>query len=128
MGAVNGKHAQIIPPHGSESYYFNYKKTHSIVLMTFANVNYEFLMCDIGTNDLVSDGGVIDNTVFMKKLVGNKLDLPTLESVIQDETPLNYVFVGDEAFAMRADFLKSYSQKELDYEKTIFNYLGPEGS
>lgn len=36
--------------------------------------------------------------------------------------PLNYVFIGDEAFALRTDFLKPYNQKELDYEKRIFNY------
>lgn len=122
LGAVDGKHVQIIPPHGSGSYYFNYKKTHSVVLMAIANANYEFIMCDIGTNGRVSDGGVIDNTIFMKKLLGNKLDLPTSEPVIQGETPLNYVFVGDEAFAMRPDFLKPYNQKELNYEKRIFNY------
>ncbi|KAJ8911111.1 hypothetical protein NQ315_003373 [Exocentrus adspersus] len=33
------------------------------------------------------------------------------------------VFVeGDEAFAMRYDFLKPYNQRELNYQKRIFNY------
>ncbi|XP_054002660.1 uncharacterized protein LOC128889232 [Hylaeus anthracinus] len=118
----DGKHVQIVSPPGSGSYYFNYKKTHSIVLMAIANDNYEFIICDIGTNGRVSDGGVIDNTMFMKKLLENKLDLPTAEPVIHCETLLNYVFIEDEAFALRPDFLKSYNQKELDYEKRIYNY------
>lgn len=122
MGAVDGKHVHIIPPSGSGSYYFNYKKTHSVVLMAIANAIYEFIMCDVGTNGRVSDGGVIENTPFFKKLIANNLNLPIATPVAENETPLNYVFVGDEAFAMRTDFLKPYNQRELDYEKRIFNY------
>lgn len=100
---------QIVPPRGSGSYYFNYKKTHSIVLLAIANANYEFIMCDIGTIGRISDGGVIDNTIFMKKLLGKQLELPTAEPVSQDETPLPYVFIRDEAFVLRSAFLKPYS-------------------
>lgn len=90
--------------------------------MGIANANYEFIYCDVGTNGRVSDGGVIENTKFMKHLAANKLNLPAPEIVVSGETPLNYVFVGDEAFAMRPDFLKPYNDRELDYQKRIFNY------
>lgn len=122
LGAVDGKHIQIVAPSGSGSYYYNYKKTHSIVLMAIANGNYEFIMCDVGTNGRVSDGGVIENTIFMHKLLENNLNLPAPEPLIDGEPPLNYTFVGDEAFALTPDFLKPYNQKELDHEKRIFNY------
>lgn len=55
LGAIDGKHVQIIPPKESGSYYFNYKKTHSIVLMAIANANREFIYCSVGTNGRVSD-------------------------------------------------------------------------
>lgn len=42
--------------------------------------------------------------------------------VVLGESPFNYVFVGDEAFALRPDFLKPYNQRELDNEKRIYNY------
>lgn len=90
--------------------------------MGIANANYEFIYCDVGTNGRVSDGGVIENTKFMRNLLANTLNLPPPETVVPGEPPLNYVFVGDEAFAMRHDFLKPYNQKELDDQKRIFNY------
>jgi hypothetical protein len=35
---------------------------------------------------------------------------------------LPYVFVGDEAFNLRRDFLKAYNVKQLTGERKIFNY------
>ena len=48
--SVDGKHVKITPPTGSGSFYWNYKGFNSLVLMSIANANYEFLYCDIGTN------------------------------------------------------------------------------
>lgn len=81
LGAIDGKHIRIVPPPGSGSYHYNYKKTHSTVLMTIANANYEFIYCDVGTNGRVSDGRVINNTIFYNKLTHNKLNIPKSEPV-----------------------------------------------
>jgi len=64
MGAVDGKHLKITQPTGSGSFCWNYKGFNSLVLMSIANANYEFLYSDIGTNGRVSDGGVIENSKF----------------------------------------------------------------
>lgn len=85
------------------------------MLMGIANSHYEFIYCDVGSNGRISDGGGIENTKFMKNLVANKLNLSAPEVVVSGKPPLNYVFVGDEAFAMRHDFLKPYNQRELNY-------------
>lgn len=122
LGAIDGKHIRIVPPPGSGSYYNNYKKTHSIVLMAIANANYEFIYCDVGTNGRVSDGGVINNTIFYSKLTHNKLNIPKSEPVTNSTRTLNYVFVGDEAFAMRPDLLKPFSRASLSNERRIYNY------
>lgn len=119
---MDGKHVQIVPPPNSGSFYYNYKGTHSLVLMAIANANYEFIMCDFGTNGRVSDGGVIENTVFYQKLKNNSLHLPGASKPQNSEKSFPYVFIGDEAFALRNDFLKPFAQKELDIEKRIFNY------
>ncbi|CAH2008831.1 unnamed protein product [Acanthoscelides obtectus] len=39
LGSIDGKHIRIVPPKGSGSYFFNYNKTHSIVLMAIPNAN-----------------------------------------------------------------------------------------
>lgn len=87
--------------------------------MALVDSNYEFIFIDVGKSGRWSDGGVIEQTDFHRKLVSNELNLPS-----NDETSknLNYVFLGDEAFALGVNFLKPYAQKELDYSKRVFNY------
>ncbi|VEN43487.1 unnamed protein product, partial [Callosobruchus maculatus] len=122
LGAVDGKHINIVPPPNSGSFYWNYKGRHSIVLMAIVNANYEFIMCGCGTNGRVSDGGVIENTLFYDKLMDGTLQLPSSCKTDDSNEPLSYVFIGDEAFALRDNFLKPFSQKELNRERRIFNY------
>ena len=56
VGAIDGKQAAIqCPPRGG-SISFNYKKFHSIVLLTVVNANYEFTMIDIGDYGRLSGG------------------------------------------------------------------------
>lgn len=48
----------ITAPMGIGSEYYNYKKQHSMVLMAIVDAQYQFILCDFGTNRRVSDGGV----------------------------------------------------------------------
>lgn len=122
LGAIDGKHIRITPPPGSGSYFWNYKHFHSTILMACANANYEFIWCETGTNGRISDGGAIRSTSFLEKLNNHELKIPRQETCSGSLIELPYVFVGDEAFALRADFLKPYSQKTLNREQRIFNY------
>lgn len=65
---VNGKYIRKMPPANSGSYNFNYKGSHSNVLMAIANDNYEFIYYDVDINGRISDGGLISHTKFYKKL------------------------------------------------------------
>ena len=48
LGAVDGKHIVMQPPAGAGSHFYNYKHTHSVVLMAVAGPAYEILYADVG--------------------------------------------------------------------------------
>ena len=123
LGTVDRKHMKITPPTGRGSFYWNYKDFNSLVLMSIANANCEFLYCDIKTNGRVSDGGVIVNTKFYEKLLHEELNLPLPRKPDNSTSDLPNVFVGDEAFALRKDFLKAFSQKQLTNERRVFMHI-----
>jgi len=65
------------PPHAGSPFY-NYKgtPTHSIVLMAIVNVNYCFVVVDIGAYGRSSDGGTFAKAVFACALLSGSVNLP----------------------------------------------------
>lgn len=121
LGAIDGKHIPIKKPVKSGSFYFNYKKFFSIVLMAVVNAKYEFIMADVGVNGRVSDGGVIYVTEFGRRLEEGTLNLPEPEPIVHNGRNMPYVFVADDAFAMSQNLMKPYGGA-LDENKQVFNY------
>lgn len=122
LGAIDGKHVNIIKPPRTGSYYFNYKHSFSIVLMGIVNANYEFLFVDVGANGRVSDGGVFSNTAFYEKLVKKDLCIPEPDNLPSTKVKMPYVFVADDAFPLMENLMKPFSKRNLTKEEMIYNY------
>jgi hypothetical protein len=87
-------------PKCSGSLYYNYKGTHSIVLMAVVDAHYKFILIDVGAYGRNSDGGIFANSCFGKLLANGVLNIPQPSHLptyqVDDAVP--YVIVGDEGF------------------------------
>lgn len=97
LGAMDGKHIDIVPPANFGSFYLDYKGRRSMVFLAIVDANYRFILVDFGTNGRVSDGGVLQNTKFYEKLMNNELKLPQPCNIIEKFEKVSYVFVADDA-------------------------------
>ena len=81
-------------PAKSGSEYFNYKKTHSIVLLATCNANYEFTLVDIGNTGRISDGGVLANSCIDDVVCGRENTVPKPDVIPGTDMKFRYVVVG----------------------------------
>lgn len=140
LGAIDGKHVlikvryknstihqQVIfvifqAPNNAGSLYFNYKGTHSIVLLAVVDANYCFTYVDIGAYGSQSDSGIFAKCEFGKQLLSNTLGVPESEIFPGTDFKLPFVFIGDEAFPLSGNLMRPFPGKELDIERRIYNY------
>ena len=122
VGAIDGKHIVMQVPSRAGSSFFNYKKTHSIVLMAVCDANYKFTMVDIGDSGRNSDGGIFSSCNLGIAIMENRLNLPNSEQIWGSEFSFPYVFVGDEAFPLRVNLMKPYPRSLLAIAERIFCY------
>ena len=131
FGAADGKHIAIVKPKHSGSDFYNYKGFYSIVLMALVDYDYKFLAIDVGVQGRISDGGVFKNSALYRALENNTLQLPSPRPLpllndsfynYQDDTPLPFVFVGDDAFQLTKYCMKPYGRKNITDDQRIFDY------
>ena len=77
-GAINGKHITIQKPAGGGSFYYNYKHTHSLVLLAVAGPSYKCLYADVEANGRCSDEVTWGNSSIAKLLNDDKFGVPNL--------------------------------------------------
>ncbi|CAB3993019.1 Hypothetical predicted protein [Paramuricea clavata] len=125
LGAIDGKHVVMQAPARSGSDYFNYKKTHSVVLMAICNADYEFTLVDIGDAGRQSDGSVYANSFLGHAIDNNLLQLPEAEKLDPSDPSSKtypYVFVADDAFGLKTFMMKPYPGQNLTIAERVFNY------
>nr|CAH7719015.1 unnamed protein product [Callosobruchus chinensis]CAH7733013.1 unnamed protein product [Callosobruchus chinensis]CAH7753395.1 unnamed protein product [Callosobruchus chinensis] len=123
VGSVDGKHIRLISPLHSGSAFYNYKKFYSVVLLAVVDSEYRFIAVDVGAYGRDSDSNIFNNWNFGKKLTQNRLNMPETKPLPNtNDTPLPFVFLGDEAFPLNNNFMKPYPRSNLNTQRRIFNY------
>lgn len=124
LGAFDGKHIRIQKPKNSGSLHFNYKQFFSVVLMALVDSKYQFLWIDVGGVGHQSDAQIYNNSELKECIDAGTLGIPDPASLPHDDDdhPMPYFFVGDDAFAMRTYMMKPYGRRNLDQQQKIFNY------
>ncbi|XP_028417192.1 protein ANTAGONIST OF LIKE HETEROCHROMATIN PROTEIN 1-like [Dendronephthya gigantea] len=122
LGAIDGKHIVMQAPPRCGSEYFNYKKTHSIVLLAVCNAKYQFTLVDIGNSGRISDGGVFENSMIGFGINQGLLNMPEKAKLQGSDKVLPYVVVGDEAFPLKHNLMKPYPGGSIGRSERVFNY------
>nr|XP_054774507.1 putative nuclease HARBI1 [Lytechinus pictus] len=121
-GALDGKHVAVRRPRTSGSLYYNYKGFFSIILLALVDADYKFLWGDIGSQGSSSDCQIFNHSPLRAGLENGTLGLPDPEALPDDDKPIPYFIVGDDAFPLRTWMMKPYSHRGLTNGERIFNY------
>ena len=100
LGAIDGKHVRIVKPNNGGSYFYNYKHTHSIILLAIAGPGYECLYADVGSSGRVNDSGIWNECSLVQAIDDGSEKLPE-DDYLTNDCKLPYVFFGDDAFALK---------------------------
>lgn len=112
-------------PHNAGSQNFNYKETHSIVLMAVVNAKYKFNYLDVGCHGRQSDGGAWAACNLGKALKKKTLLLPKPKKPPGSSVASPHVFVADAASPVSENLLRPHSgfaSGELTHAQKIYNY------
>ena len=102
LEALDGKHIVMQSPHRSGSMFFNYKKTHSIILLAVCNAQYEFRLVDIGKTGRQADGSVYANSYLGRTIENDLLNVPEPDCIQNNPNiTIPNVFLADDAFGLK---------------------------
>lgn len=122
IGAVDGKHINIIAPKHSGNVFFNYKKNFSIVFMATCTAYYRFSMVDIGGAGAHHDCAIFKASSLGRSLLNGTLDIPEAKKLPKSNIKMPHFLVGDAAFPLHENILRPYPGISLNEHHTIFNY------
>ena len=81
-------------------------------MMAVADAKYKFLYVDVGAEGGASDRGTWSNCSLHDAVSENRAGVPQpVLPLPNDDQPVPYHFIGDDAFALRTWMMKSFSHR-----------------
>ena len=90
--------------------------------MAIAGPEYECLYANVGSNGRVNDSGVWNKSSLLQAMQNGWVKLPEDDALPVNGVIAPYVFVGDDAFALKKFMMKPYPQQNLTADKRVYNY------
>ncbi|XP_068234389.1 uncharacterized protein [Palaemon carinicauda] len=90
--------------------------------MAVADVTYKFLYVDVGAEGGASPGGTWSNRSLYDAVEENRAGMPQPEPLPNDDQPVPYHFVGDEAFVLRTWMMKPFAHRSQVLRERIYSY------
>ena len=118
LGSTDGKHVQIVKPNNDGLYFYHYKHTQLIMFLTIAGPEYECLYADVDSSDRVNDSGIWNECSLLRTIDDGSVKLLE-DDYLTNDCKLPYVFLGDDAFALKEFMMKPYPQQSLTADKRI---------
>ena len=97
--------------------------------MALVDYDYKFFYIDVGCQGRISHGGVYNNSTLKGAILNNSFKLPPpkplpiledADIVWDNDTPIPFMSVADDAFPLSENIMKPYPQRNLDDVKRIF--------
>ena len=121
IGAIDGTHIPILPPHEFQSDYYNRKGWHSIVMQAVVDDAYQFRDVCIGWPGRVHDARIFANSSLFQAGTNGSLFHHSTRHFNGVEVPL--LLIGDPAYPLLDWLMKPFQDNgRLSREHHVFNY------
>ncbi|XGW22552.1 hypothetical protein V3C99_005072, partial [Haemonchus contortus] len=112
-GFMDGKHINIKKPARSGALYYNYKGTHSIILLALVDCDYRILAFDVGAPGRMGDTGVYRRST-IKRLIDNNDHLFPPTRPLGNVGPVQYHILVNCGFADGYRCVRPYTRASVD--------------
>ena len=101
IGAIDGSHISINVSDDHKSAYYNFKCSHSILLMAICDANYKFYYVITGIAGRANDAVAFKESDVFKHLEQSKAFPVSHRTFAPSNNIIPYHFLGDSAFALK---------------------------
>ena len=88
--------------------------------MAIARADYECLYAHAGSNGRVNDSGIWNKCSLLQEILNRTVE-PPVDAMLQNGENVPYVFLGDDAFALKEFLMKPFPQQGLHEESRTYN-------